>query len=46
MPTLRVSVRGVMSSAANPTITVSPDVMTAEPAVCMVFLAASVRRIF
>ena len=33
IPTLRVSIRGVKSRAPNPTTTVSPDVITARPAV-------------
>ena len=43
MPTLRVSTSGVKISAPNPTTTVRPDVMTAPPAVRMVFTAASRR---
>ena len=43
MPTLRVSISGVNSSAPNPTTTVRPDVITAEPAVTIVFTAASRR---
>jgi hypothetical protein len=43
-PTLRVSISGVKSSAPNPTTTVSPDVMTALPAVVIVLTAASCRR--
>ena len=44
MPTLRVSISGVSSSAPNPTTTVSPDVITARPAVASVFAAAICRR--
>ena len=44
MPTLRVSISGVRSSAPKPTTTVSPEVMTALPAVTIVFTAASRRR--
>jgi len=40
-PTERVSESGVVTSAANPTTTVSPDVTTAEPAVSTVRMAAS-----
>ena len=39
-PTLRVSISGVRSSAPNPTTTVSPEVMTALPAVTIVLTAA------
>ncbi len=41
IPTERVSVIGVVVRAANPTTTVMPDVMTAEPAVSIVRIAAS-----
>ncbi len=41
MPTDRVSVMGVVVSAAKPTTTVIPDVTTAEPAVSIVRIAAS-----
>ena len=41
MPTDRVSMSGVVMSAPNPTTTIRPDVMTAEPAVRMVRIAAS-----
>ncbi len=44
MPTLRVSISGVRSRAPKPTTTVSPDVMTARPAVASVFAAATRRR--
>ena len=44
MPTLRVSISGVKSSAPNPTTTVSPEVITADPAVTIVLTAASCRR--
>ncbi len=40
-PTERVSESGVVTSAANPTTTVSPEVITAEPAVSTVRMAAS-----
>ncbi len=40
-PMLRVSTIGGMSSAANPTSTVRPEVMTAVPAVARVRRAAS-----
>ena len=40
-PTERVSESGVVTSAAKPTTTVSPDVTTAEPAVSTVRSAAS-----
>ena len=43
-PMLRVSTIGGMRSAANPTSTVAPDVMTAVPAVTRVRRAASCRR--
>ena len=41
MPTERVSESGVNTRAANPTTTVNPDVMTADPAVSTVRTAAS-----
>ena len=41
IPTDRVSMMGVSRRVANPTITVRPLVMTARPAVSMVFTAAS-----
>src|SRR2546427_12739606 len=40
-PTERVSESGVVRSAANPTTTVKPDVITADPAVSTVRTAAS-----
>src|SRR2546425_11484482 len=40
-PTDRVSESGVVSSAAKPTTTVNPDVITADPAVSPVRTAAS-----
>src|SRR2546430_17310151 len=40
-PTERVSESGVATRAANPTTTVSPDVITAEPAVSTVRMAAA-----
>src|SRR3989475_10598360 len=40
-PTDRVSESGVVSSAAKPTTTVNPDVITADPAVSTVRTAAS-----
>jgi hypothetical protein len=42
-PTLRVSIAGVRRRAPNPTTTVSPDVITASPAVTIVAIAASRR---
>ena len=44
MPTLRVSISGVRSRAPKPTTTVSPDVITARPAVASVLTAATRRR--
>jgi hypothetical protein len=44
IPTLRVSISGVSSSAPNPTNTVSPEVITARPAVARVLTAAICRR--
>ena len=44
IPTLRVSISGVSSSAPNPTTTVRPDVITARPAVARVLTAAIWRR--
>ncbi len=41
VPTERVSCSGTTSSAASPTITVAPDVITACPAVRIVAIAAS-----
>jgi hypothetical protein len=41
---LRVSTSGVKSSAPNPTATISPEVMTALPAVRKARSAASRRR--
>ena len=40
-PTERVSESGVVRRAENPTTTVSPEVITADPAVSMVRMAAS-----
>jgi hypothetical protein len=44
MPTLRVSISGVSRSAPKPTTTVSPEVMTARPAVTIALTAACRRR--
>ncbi len=44
IPTLRVSVSGISSSAAKPTTTVAPEVITALPAVRKVRTAASWAR--
>jgi hypothetical protein len=39
-PTLRVSIRGVSNRAPKPTTTVSPEVITARPAVESAYAAA------